>query len=79
MRRPLVLDPLIATDQTCYERRIHHASRPVWSSCRDFRVISRKLGDRPTSYAAAITWPDATSRKFREMTFLTHAFGSVAA
>src|SRR6266850_6224822 len=39
--------------QTCHERRIHHASRAVWSSCRDFRVISRNLGHGLTLYAAA--------------------------
>src|ERR1700704_4474569 len=52
-RRPTAPDLLIALNRPCRERRIHHASRVVWSSCRDFGVISRNLGHGPTAYAAA--------------------------
>src|SRR5258707_9493779 len=50
---PASAGPAHRTDQKCRERRIHHGSRAVWSSCRDFGVISRNFGHRLSLHAAA--------------------------
>jgi hypothetical protein len=50
------------------EQRVRDANRAVWSSCRDFKVISRNLGHALSQYAAATLCRRRLSRKFREMT-----------
>jgi hypothetical protein len=66
LRRPPVPDLLIALNRPCCERRTRYASRVVWSSCRNFGVISRNLGHGPTAYAAADIVTRRDSQKFRE-------------
>jgi len=79
MRRPPVLDPLIAQTKrvtngafTMQAVRCGHRAG-ISGSFRETLAT-----DRPHMRQSK-PWHDATSRKFREMTFLTHAFGSAAA
>jgi hypothetical protein len=69
LRRSPLPDCSIAGTGCCCEQRVRDATRAVWSSCRDFKVISRNLGHALSQFAAARHLTRQPSRKFREMTF----------
>src|SRR5262245_31507726 len=66
-RSPLPDHSIAGTGCRC-EQRGRDANRAVWSSCRDFKVISRSLGHVLSQFAAARFCRRRLSRKFREMT-----------
>jgi hypothetical protein len=80
LRRSPLPDLLIAgeLDIAC-ERRVRDANRAVWSSFRDFKVISRNLGHGLSQYAAAMPARTPSFTKIPRKYLLTGHLTAVSA